>query len=77
MFEARCAIVLGYSLWRYQFFDFREYTPFSSVRFGIWVRFASGSPKVSGSGFGDLDDIDRWYDDGVRRVAALAGASQV
>ena len=46
LFEARCVIVLGYSLWRYQFLDFREYTPCCSVRCGIRTKFPSGQPKI-------------------------------
>ena len=37
--------MLGYSLWRYQFFDFREYMPCRPVRCGIRTKFASGQTK--------------------------------
>ena len=73
LFEARCVIVLGYSLWRYQFLDFREYTPCRSVRCGIRTKFASGQPKPSDSEFGDIGAIGGWHDGGARYVAALGG----
>ena len=67
--------MLGYSLWRYQFLDFREYTPFCSVQFALAFGWGlrESSPKLSDSEFGDLGAIDGWHDDGVRRVAALGG----
>ena len=69
--------MLGYLLWRYQFLNFREYTPCRAVPFSSqWHSdevCERAAQKPSDSGFGDLGTTGGWHDGGARYVAALGG----